>query len=81
MWTKSRVASNPHLRRALEPTPILPPALEGDIEVQELMLTSAARWKALQATYSVTSYPAEGSDAQPEVKSHQVWTGSRVNSR
>lgn len=55
------------------PTPVLPPALSGDIEIQQLLLTSHARWKTLAAGATTTSYPPAGVTAEPQVTSTQLW--------
>jgi outer membrane lipoprotein-sorting protein len=55
------------------PTPILPPTLSGDLSIQQLMLDSHNRWKTLQATYSITSFPSGDADTEPEVKTVQLW--------
>ena len=55
------------------PTPILPPTLSGDVEVQELMLTSHQRWQTLQVSYAITHFPLSGSQDQPQVQTSQLW--------
>jgi hypothetical protein len=55
------------------PTPIMPPELQGDVEVQQLLLTSHNRWKTLVANYSVTTYPTPGQTADADLKTNQIW--------
>jgi len=55
------------------PTPILPPELSGDVEIQQLMLKSSERWKTLQATYTITQYPEPGSEGEVQISSSQFW--------
>jgi hypothetical protein len=51
----------------------LPPTLSGDVEIQELMLTSHKRWQTLQVSYTTTLYPLSGSQDQPDVRITQIW--------
>jgi outer membrane lipoprotein-sorting protein len=55
------------------PTPILPPELKGDLEIQQLMLSSHTRWHTLHIIYAINQYPAPGSITQPEQQNVQVW--------
>ncbi len=55
------------------PTPIMPPELSGDVEIQQLMLKSSERWTTLQATYTITQYPEPGSDGEMQISSSQFW--------
>lgn len=55
------------------PTPILPPELSGDVEIQQLMLHSSERWQTLQATYTITEYPLPGTNGELQVSSSQFW--------
>ncbi len=57
---------------ALIPTPILPPELEGDIEIQQLLLTSHKRWNTLDASYTMTNFSSAGQNGDPEITNHQV---------
>jgi len=55
------------------PSPILPPELSGDVEIQQLMLKSSQRWKTLQATYTITQFPEPGSEGGMQISSSQFW--------
>ena len=55
------------------PTPILPPELKGDLEIQQLMLTSHTRWHTLHIIYTLNQYPPPGSSLQAEQQNVQVW--------
>ena len=55
------------------PTPILPPELSGDVEIQQLMLKSSERWKTIQATYTITQFPEPGSAEEMQISSSQFW--------
>lgn len=55
------------------PTPILPPDLTGDIEIQQLMLTSHTRWKTLVAAATTIAYPTTGIVADPQITTTQLW--------
>lgn len=57
-----------------EPTPtmVLPPELAGDIQVQQLMLTSHTRWQTLDIGYVMTAYPAPGAEGEPQITKHQI---------
>ena len=55
------------------PTPIMPPALTGDVQVQNFLLTSHTRWKSMIANASVTRYPPAGVTADPDVTAVQLW--------
>jgi hypothetical protein len=58
---------------ALTPSPIPPPALTGDVQIQQLMLTSHTRWSRLIARGTVTLFPAPGITADPQVDAFQIW--------
>ena len=55
------------------PTPVMPPELKGDLEIQQLMLTSHTRWKRLHAIYTVRQYPTTGIVAEPDQQNVQLW--------
>lgn len=55
------------------PTPILPPDLTGDVEIQRLMLTSHTRWKTLAAATTTIAYPTTGIVADPQITTTQLW--------
>ncbi len=55
------------------PTPIMPPELKGDLEIQQLMLFSHTRWQRLHAIYSVLHYPTGGVTAEPDQQNVQLW--------
>ena len=55
------------------PTPILPPELKGDLEIQQQMLTSHTRWKTLHIIYTVMQYPLPGSSMEADQQNVQVW--------
>ncbi len=55
------------------PTPILPPELKGDLEIQQQMLTSHTRWQTLHIIYTVMQYPLPGSSMEASQQNVQVW--------
>jgi outer membrane lipoprotein-sorting protein len=55
------------------PTPIMPPELKGDLEIQQQMLYSHTRWQTLHIIYTVMQYPLPGSSMEPEQQNVQVW--------
>lgn len=55
------------------PTPVLPPALSGDVALQQLLLESHKRWKRLRGDATVTLYPPPGVTAEPQTNIAQIW--------
>lgn len=55
------------------PTPIPPPELTGDVQIQQLMLTSHTRWSRLIARGTVTLFPAPGVTADAQIDTFQIW--------
>jgi outer membrane lipoprotein-sorting protein len=53
--------------------PVMPPELQGDVEIQQLMLTSHTRWHTLHIIYTVNQYPSPGSNMAAEQQNVQVW--------
>lgn len=56
-----------------EPTPILPPELIGDIEIQKILLNSHMNWTSLHIIiqFAANSY-AENSNG-PDIQIHEIW--------
>jgi outer membrane lipoprotein-sorting protein len=55
------------------PTPVMPPELKGDLEIQQLMLTSHTRWQTLHIIYTMNQYPPPGATMETEQQNVQVW--------
>ncbi len=55
------------------PTPVMPPELKGDLEIQQLMLTSHTRWQTLHIIYTLNQYPLPGSTMNTEQQNVQAW--------
>ena len=55
------------------PTPVMPPELKGDLEIQQLMLTSHTRWHTLHIIYTMTQYPPPGASTETEQQNVQAW--------
>jgi outer membrane lipoprotein-sorting protein len=55
------------------PTPVMPPELKGDLEIQQLMLTSHTRWHTLHVIYTLNQYPPPGASMESEQQNVQAW--------
>jgi hypothetical protein len=51
----------------------MPPELKGDLEIQQLMLTSHTRWQRLRAVYHVSQLEQAGGNSPAEAQVVEVW--------
>lgn len=55
------------------PTSVAPPPLTGDVQIQQLLLSSHTRWKTMVANATITNYPAAGVTAEPQIIAVRIW--------